>query len=157
LSAIPAYRLVKDRLSSTPFDGEGPKRFGGRWSSRGKPCVYVADSEALAILEVLVHLDEVRLLDAYRLFRIHLREEHIQTLPYDALPDDWRDDPSPSSTAEIGDEWLATSGVLALAVPSAIAVRDSNYLINPNHPAFAEFMDQVEELPLTIDRRLLAM
>jgi hypothetical protein len=40
-----------------------------------KRCVYVADSEALAILEVLVHLDKPDLINAYRLFRVHLLEK----------------------------------------------------------------------------------
>jgi RES domain-containing protein len=155
LSEIPAYRLVKTRFSGAPFDGEGARLFGSRWSSQGRRCVYVAYSEALAILEILVHLDEPGLINAYRLFKVHLPNDYIKTLPHGALPNDWREDPSPSSTAAIGDEWLDTIGMLALAVPSAIAVRDKNFLLNPLHPSFAEVTGQAEELSLTVDQRLL--
>jgi RES domain-containing protein len=55
----------------------------------------------------------------------------------------------------IGDEWLETGGMLALAVPSTIAVRDKNFLLNPRHPTFAEVTGQAEELPLTVDQRLV--
>src|SRR5277367_1816939 len=62
--------MIAWRLCRRPFavlDGEGARRFGGRWNSPGRPVVYLADHPALAVLEVLVHLD----------------------LPPDDLPDDY--------------------------------------------------------------------
>jgi RES domain-containing protein len=41
-----------------------------------------------------------------------------------------------SITQRFGDEWLASGRALALAVPSTIVPEESNYLLNPTHPAF---------------------
>ena len=54
---ITVYRIVKTKWAETAFDGEGARLFGGRWNSKGQSCVYLAGSESLAILEILVHLD----------------------------------------------------------------------------------------------------
>jgi len=40
-----------------PLDGEGARRVGGRWNSAGRPVVYTAGSQSLAILEALIHLE----------------------------------------------------------------------------------------------------
>lgn len=40
------------------LDGEGARRWGGRWNSPGTPIVYTASSSALAVLESLVARDE---------------------------------------------------------------------------------------------------
>src|SRR5437762_312824 len=45
------------RRAHGAFDGEGARRFGGRWSLRGTPVVYTSASAALATLEYFVHLD----------------------------------------------------------------------------------------------------
>ncbi len=150
---MPAYRLVHARHAASAFDGEGARRYGGRWNSKGKRTVYVAQSEALALLEVLVHLGNAWALSRYRLFRIELPAEHVQPLDRQALPANWREDPAPAATAAIGDAWLG-GDALALAVPSTIAVRDHSYLLNPQHPAFAAVVAAAEPLALAIDRRL---
>ena len=51
-----AYRLVKKRYADDPLSPQGAKLYGGRWNSKGNGAVYAADSVALAVLEVLVHL-----------------------------------------------------------------------------------------------------
>lgn len=142
------------RHAARAFDGEGARRYGGRWNSKGNRAVYVAQSEALALLEVLVHLGDAWALSRYRLFRLKLPAEHVQPLDRQALPANWREDPAPSATAAIGDAWLDGGDALALALPSTIAVRDHNYLLNPQHPAFAAMVAAAEPLALTIDRRL---
>jgi RES domain-containing protein len=38
---IEAWRIVKRRWAATAFDGEGARRFGGRWNAPGRPVVYV--------------------------------------------------------------------------------------------------------------------
>jgi len=50
-----AWRLC--RRPHATLDGEGARRFGGRWNSPGRPVVYLADHPALAALEVRDHLD----------------------------------------------------------------------------------------------------
>jgi len=57
-------------------------------------------------------------------------------LPEDVLPADWRAEPAPPSTAKIGNDRLEGQSSLVLAVPSVVAPRETNYLVNPEHPAF---------------------
>ncbi len=62
---VTAWRIVKSRVSTAAFDGEGARLFGGRWNSPGVPAVYASESRALALLEVLVGLGDTTQLDAY--------------------------------------------------------------------------------------------
>jgi RES domain-containing protein len=50
------------------------------------------------------------------------------------LPPDWDDFPAPTSTAAIGDQWVASGRSLVLKVPSAVLSLEDNYLLNPAHP-----------------------
>src|SRR5450830_1170676 len=48
------WRLVKTVYQPTAWDGEGARRYGGRWNSPGAAVVYAAEHLSLACLEVLV-------------------------------------------------------------------------------------------------------
>lgn len=150
-----AYRLVKRHYARTPFDGEGAKRAGGRWNSKGVAMAYASDSIALAALELLVHLHQPGILAQYALCRIILPEDDVLILDRGVLPSDWRSDPPPSSTAEIGDNWFNEAASLALAVPSVIVPAQFNILINPMHPAFDRVSMSVQVEDFEFDSRLL--
>ncbi|MFO7910312.1 MAG: RES domain-containing protein [Halomonas sp.] len=154
MSEVLAYRLVKRKWQETAFDGEGARLYGGRWNSKGNACVYVAGSESLALLEIMVHLEEYRLLAHYALLEISLDETSILRLSPQHWPDDWRDEPAPYSTAEIGDGWLSRQASLALAVPSVIVPREWNYLLNPAHPDFISVTREAKALDFLPDPRL---
>src|SRR4051812_40788680 len=49
-----AFRLC--RASYPAYDGEGARRVGGRWNSRGTRVLYMSENRSLAVLEILVHL-----------------------------------------------------------------------------------------------------
>ena len=51
------WRIVKATHASTAFDGDGARRFGGRWNHEGYSAIYTSGSLALAALELLVHLE----------------------------------------------------------------------------------------------------
>lgn len=150
-----AYRLVKSKWAEIAFDGEGAKRYGGRWNSRGHRAVYLAASESLAILEIMVHLDDYRLLEHYTLFRLELARGSVMSLDAQTLPANWREDPAPTETATIGDEWLESNASLALSLPSAIVPRETNYLINPGHAEFETWVRSAQALAFDPDQRLL--
>jgi RES domain-containing protein len=153
--SVSAYRLVKRKWAATVFDGEGARLFGGRWNSQGVSCVYSAGSEALAILEVLVHVDNHALLRNYQLFRIEIPRQSIRFLEEKKWPAGWRKDPAPQATADLGDAWLANDPPqLALAVPSVVVPREWNYLLNPQHPAFESIVAQAQTLDFDPDPRL---
>ena len=46
---------MRMRWVTAAMSGEGARRYGGRWNPPGLPAVYLAESRALAALEILVH------------------------------------------------------------------------------------------------------
>jgi len=68
-SALRAWRLDRARHAAAWDSGEGARRFGGRWNSKGVRAVYCAFDPATAILEVAVHKG----------FRVLDTEPHIMT------------------------------------------------------------------------------
>ena len=151
-----AYRLVKARYADTALDGSGAKAYGGRWNSRGVPMVYASDSIALAALELLVHLHRGEILNQYRLYTLELPDDSTLSLDVGALPVDWRRDPAPLSTAEIGDEWAGSLQSPALAVPSTVVPEQRNILLNPAHKDFRKLIAAVTSAPFDFDPRLIS-
>jgi len=101
--------------------------------------IYAAESIALATLELLVHLPALPL-DKYSSIRLDFDERLIERLTRKQLPVNWRRYAQPRSTQMLGREWLESRRSLVLAVPSAVVVDQLNYLINPEHPRFAEMI-----------------
>lgn len=130
------WRLIKARYAAHAFDGEGARRYGGRWNSPGVAVAYAADSPASAILEVLVHLGRADILGAYVLVPADVPAELIEELAARDLPPDWRASPIPPATQAVGDAWARAGRSAVLAVPSAIVPHARNYLLNPAHPEF---------------------
>ena len=137
-----AWRICRDAYAD--LTGEGARLWGGRWNSPGRPLVYAADSAALAVLEVRVHLDlSFDLLPAdYVLLTLDLGTASIETVP--SLPAD---------TAAFGDAWLAAGRTAVLHVPSVIVPESANILINPRHPD-ATRVTVAEKRPFGFDERL---
>ncbi|MCJ7512648.1 MAG: RES family NAD+ phosphorylase [Anaerolineales bacterium] len=132
-----AWRIVKSRYAAEAFSGEGARRFGGRWTSSGRPAVYTAEHASLAVLEVLVHLGSPQVLSAYSILRCEFDPSLLRALAPTVLPVDWRASPAPASLRLIGDRWLAEQESAVLGVPSAVLPLEHNYLLNPLHPDFA--------------------
>ncbi len=147
------WRIMKSRYAVAAFDGEGARLYGGRWNSPGTRMVYTAQSQALAILEVLVHLEKVGLLLSYPLCAADFAEDLVEALDPEALPENWRSYPSPSGLRVIGDSWIAQRTSAVLEVPSVIVDDESNYLINPAHPDFPSITIG-EPRPFDFDVRL---
>jgi RES domain-containing protein len=150
---LTVWRLIKSRHASTAFDGEGARLFGARWNSPGVRVAYAADSAALAVLEVLVHLQNPRILESYSIVQAHVPEPLVATLPPAELPADWADSPVPPTTQSIGDSWVEIGSSAVLRVPSAVVQPASNYLLNPAHPGYTEITVSPPE-PFDFDPRL---
>ena len=132
---IRAWRITQSAFAASAFDGEGARRFGGRWNSSGTPLVYTAESQSLAVLEMIVHLVPGAA-DHYVVIPVKFDPKLVDILPPAELPVDWMDEPPPLSTQSIGDRWTARKGNVALKVPSKIVRNEHLYLLNPHHPAF---------------------
>lgn len=152
---ITLYRIVKEKWEESAFDGEGARLYGGRWNSIGHSAVYVSTSESLAILEILVHLKNTKVLESYVLFTLELDEADALVLENDDLPDKWNEEPAPLQTAEIGDQWLLSCSSLALAIPSVIVPREQNYVLNTKHPGYPKLIKTAKKHEISFDNRLL--
>ncbi|HCR37280.1 MAG TPA: hypothetical protein DIU37_03930 [Opitutae bacterium] len=153
-ATITVWRLFPEQTAWDPFDGEGARLYGGRWNPRGVPMVYAASTQALAVLEILVHLQGLSAQRAYLAYPLTFPEPLSRCLDVDALPEDWSSDEPSECLKAIGKEWAQSHASVALAVPSAIIPHEYNYLINPTHPEFKS-VKQGDPVPLSLDPRLL--
>ena len=116
------------------LSGTGGLRASGRWHHRGIPVVYLAESAALAMLEVLVHfeLSASDVPDGFQLLEIeYAQRKGVSRLKTEDMADNWRDELD--YTRAIGDEWLAAGSGVLLRVPSVLVPNSYNYLFNPRH------------------------
>ena len=149
-----AWRIVSPHRAADAFSGEGARLFGGRWNSAGVSMVYTAESRALAALEILVHVDAGELLEEYLCIPVSFDKRLVRALDFDDLPDDWRVNPQPVSTQQLGDRWAQGRRSVVLEIPSVLIPGESNYLINPAHPNFGKLKIAAPQ-PFEFDPRLL--
>lgn len=151
---LTGWRIIKARYAAAAFDGEGARLLGGRWNSPGLPVVYTAASQALAALEMLVHIGNSAVLPAYVSVACSFDESIVLRLDRQRLPRSWRTYPAPPRLALVGDAWLKDGTSAVLDVPNAIIPTESNYLLNPRHADFASIAIRKPQ-PFEFDVRLL--
>ncbi len=94
------------------------------------------------------------MLNQYQLFSIDIPDDQIEYLEQHWLPEDWRENPAPVSTMDLGTGWLQATSALALVLPSCIIPYENNAILNPLHPAFHQELDFVQQYPFVFDTRL---
>lgn len=128
---MPTFWRISNHVD---LGGWGGRKFSSRWSSLGTRVVYMAESPAGALLEVLVHMeiDEEDIPDEYQLLEISIPNDlAIRELSPPSRPD-WRE--KQGITQRIGGQWLHMGETPLARVPSAIVPRTWNFLLNPEHP-----------------------
>lgn len=149
--------MVVWRLTSAAHPdptGEGARLAGGRWNHPGTAVVYTAESESLAVLGYLVHLDTDEIPDDVVLLAATIPDEMaVATIDPATLPNNWRtiDDHEPLQT--MGTAWAQQNSTTVLQVPSAVVQTGRNYLLNPNHPDFTK-ITWSNAVPYGFDSRL---
>ena len=136
--------------------GHGGLYASGRWHSRGRRVIYLADHPASALVEVMVHLeiDAEDLPMHYQLLGVEVPDEiAVMSVDEATLPASWRD--QVGFTRVHGDDWLHGTESALLRVPSAIVPQAANYLLNPAHPDAARVSLAVT-LRAAFDPRLIA-
>lgn len=98
--------------------------------------VYAAESLALAVLEVLVHLEREDALREFVQFQIEFDPRYVLKLSAENLPKDWAAPIILDSTREMGSNWAVELKSAVLAVPSAIIPSETIFLLNPLHADF---------------------
>ena len=117
------------------LEGRGGLLASARWHTQGRSMVYLGETPAGALTEVLVHL-ELELADlpkTYKLLKAEAPEDlAVRTITETDLPADWKE--NLTATRTMGDEWLASRATALLRVPSVIVPETYNVLLNPEHP-----------------------
>jgi len=117
------------------LNGEGGLIASARWHTQGRPVLYLAETPAGALVEVLVHLElgPAHLPKSYKLLKAEAPDDISRREIVKAeLAANWTQDPRASR--ELGDEWLRSRSTALLRVPSAIVPETFNVLMNPHHP-----------------------
>ena len=117
--------------------------------------VYASATLSLAALEYLVHVNASQVPDD--MFAIPAEVPatlKIVSVRVADLSRNWRRfEPPVEELAAIGDAWIRSKRSAVLRVPSAIVPIESNFALNPTHPAFAQIAIGKPE-PFSFDRRL---
>jgi len=151
---IDVWRLIKREHAAVAFDGEGARRYGGRWNHKGTAVIYTADSMALAALELFIHLGREGLHLSFVYYRVSIPDDlKITRVGPRSLPGDWRKHPAPTSTRDIGSAWAGSQKTAVLQVPSALVPHGYNFLLNPRHRDFARLKISKPE-PFGFDQRM---
>lgn len=110
--------------------------------------VYLADSLALAALEILVHVEHAEFMPRF----VSIEVEIPEALVSDA--DAGIDGMDPVEAREAGTRWIEGEASSVLRVPSVVVPRARLYLVNPRHPDAAQLNIGRPE-PFEFDPRLL--
>ena len=136
------------------LDGEGARRYGGRWNAPGTPVVYAAASLSLAALELLVHLNPDQLPGDLMAYAIDIPDGlAVQRIVVEDLPDGWDRRAEDAELRRRGQAWASAGDAPVLDVPSAVIPEERNVLINPRHPDVS-YVTITHERPFTFDPRL---
>ena len=151
---LAGWRIVQSRRVRTAFDGEGARRYGGRWNHKGTPVVYIGSSMSLAALEMLVHLPAPKVLNRYVVIPVEFDDSLCGWLDLTTLPHNWRNSPSLLATRDVGTDWVNKGASAVLAIPSAVTPTEWNFMLNPKHPDFPKISVGAPQ-PYKYDPRLL--
>lgn len=90
--------------------------------------VYLADSLALAALEILVHVENSEFMPRYVAIEVEIPEETLSDAPAGM------DGTDLGAARDAGTNWLKSGVSAVLRVPSVVIPRTRLYLVNPRHP-----------------------
>jgi RES domain-containing protein len=134
------WRIIPKLHLSQAFDGEGARRFGGRWNGLGTRVVYASATLSLAALEFFVNLDRDTEPDQLVAVSADIPDDtRIGYIEVSDLPKNWRSYPVPEELQDLGTAWVASASAAVLVIPSAVIPEERNYLLNPAHPDFKRF------------------
>lgn len=151
------FRIEREKYLGQTLSGKGASLSTAcRWNSQNSLMVYTAESRALSLLEISVHLDLKNELPQDRyIVKIEIPDNvNFQVLNIEQLPKNWNAKPPSLITQYIGDDFIKKGDAGVLRVPSAIIPQEYNFLINPLHPE-ANRINVISKTPLHFDERLI--
>ena len=146
-----ALRIADGRFD--PFSALGASMVGGRWNSPGHGVIYASRTFAGAMLECLARAGIGRIPRTQVAIEIRIPgavsvEQHDDS----SVPAGW-DHRNGHVARSFGDEWISARRSAVLIVPSVVARREGNVLLNPLHPDFKRVVPGLPE-PVVWDARL---
>jgi RES domain-containing protein len=147
------WRICRRRYAAEAANGEGARRFGGRWNSRGVRVVYASTSLALAAVETFVNLEpNLRPADLVSIEGVIPTMLETGRVEVETLPGRWYETRDEALRA-FGDEWIRSGKTAALLVPSAAIRGEWNVLLSPAHAGFSAIKFRESE-PFRFDARM---
>ncbi len=150
------YRLHRKKYPDE-LSGKGAAIRGARWNSRGVEVIYTSSSRALAMAEVLVHLNIDIVPNDFLMLTIEVPEDiSMAEIKDDELPSQWSSFSRIFLTQKIGDQFIQENRCCLFKVPSVVVPGDFNFLINPGHPEF-ENVKVVKSMVFPFDSRFFEL
>ncbi len=138
------FRITRAKYAED-LTGEGSSRTGGRWNPRGIAALYTSKTISLALLEVLVHVQDRSLLPAsYTVMEIEIDPEMLVSI--DEVPE------QEFKSQEIGESLLRNEDLIGFMVPSVLIPSEQNVILNPRAKNFKK-VKLVRHFKLSIDAR----
>lgn len=137
------------------LSGKGAFLYGGCWNSQGVFMLYTSTHVSLAMLEVLVHIDESEIPPHLFISQIEISQTvPIYQFPEEQLPKNWRE-PDNLNLKKIGDRLMREKNYLGFQVRSAVLPSEYNILLNPLFPGYTDLVTVKRIDKLETDPRLM--
>ena len=148
------YRIAKTKERAANLSGTGAFKVGGRWNNPGVFAIYTSENQALAMLELLVHIEESELPPDLFITTLEIDESApILELKDEELPLDWRL-PDNIVLKNTGDRLLNNKQFIGFRVRSAVMPEEYNLVLNPLYPDFNKLVRITRIDRLEVDQRL---
>ncbi|GAB3021166.1 RES family NAD+ phosphorylase [Niabella terrae] len=148
------FRITQNRHLSEDLRGIGASLYPGRWNKKDIPCIYTAESRALALVEHMANVTKATYIgSSFTLRNIFVPDELIVKISTEMIPANWRDKPPPMATRVFGTELLQSKKGLAYILPSVVIPQEFNIIIDPTHHAIENVLI-INDEPLAFDLRL---
>lgn len=148
------YRIAKRQQRANDLSGQGAANEGGRWNSEGVFALYISESRALAMLELLVHVDETELPPNLFVMTIEVDDSvSFLEITDEELPGDWRQ-PENLVLKQIGDKIFKEQNFIGIKARSAVMPPEFNYVLNPLFPRFYDLVKVTHIADYAPDTRL---
>ncbi|CAN5279262.1 RES family NAD+ phosphorylase [soil metagenome] len=148
------YRIVKLKKRTKDLSGTGAFNEGGRWNNEGVFALYTSESEALAMLEILVNVDLPELPPNMFVMTIQMDDTvPIFKIPDKTLPANWRL-PANIFLKNLGNKILNEKKFMGIKARSAVMENSYNFILNPLYPDYYNLVKVIKVEKLAIDKRL---
>lgn len=149
------WRIYNIRYA-VPLSGEGARLYGGRWNPKGMSLLYLADSPALAMLEILARAPNFQQTRNYRAAEVEIDARHLPSFPPRSLPPGWDAEPASDASQLFGQAQFTVHGRLGFSVPSVAVPLQQNAVLLIGHEEFRDAIRLVrDDIPCPFDRRLV--